>query len=198
LLRIDILSEAVRLIVGLGNPGKDYEQTRHNAGFWFVDEVAREYGVSFRKESKFHGEACRFNAGGKECWLLKPATFMNRSGQAVAAIAAYYRISPENILVVHDEIDHDAGSVRLKRGGGHAGHNGLRDIISAIGSKDFLRLRLGVGHPGSKKQVVNYVLGRASGEDAEKIRQAIGRGMQAIELLLSGKEQIAMNQLHSD
>ncbi len=191
------MTDGIRLIVGLGNPGKEYEQTRHNAGFWFVDEVARAFGVTFKKEGKFFAEVGRISSGGTDCWLLKPVTFMNRSGQSVAAIANYYKISAEEILVVHDELDHDAGSAKLKKGGGHAGHNGLRDIISAIGTKDFLRLRLGVGHPGSSKQVVNYVLGQPSRDDAEKIMEAIGRSIGALDKLLEGRFQIAMNELNS-
>ena len=191
------MSDEIRLIVGLGNPGKEYEHTRHNAGFWFVDELAREYGGSFKKEGKFFGEACRINLRGSDCWLLKPVTFMNRSGQSVSAMASYYKIASHNILVAHDELDHDAGSARLKYGGGHAGHNGLRDIISALGSKDFLRLRLGVGHPGSKNQVVNYVLGNPSRDDANRILDAVSRSSRVLEKLLEGKIQIAMNEVNS-
>jgi len=191
------MTDGVRLIVGLGNPGKEYEQTRHNAGFWFVDEVAREFGVAFKKEGKFFAEICRISIRGADCWLMKPVTFMNRSGQSVAAMANYYKISPEEILVVHDELDHDAGSAKLKKGGGHAGHNGLRDIISAIDTKDFLRLRLGVGHPGSSKQVVNYVLGQPSRDDAEQIMGAIQRGISVLDKLLEGRVQIAMNEINS-
>lgn len=191
-----IVKQPIRLVVGLGNPGREYEKTRHNAGFWFVDTLARDYRVTLRKEARFFGETGRLSEGGADCWLLKPATFMNRSGQSVAALAAYFKISPEQILVVHDEIDHDAGSARLKRGGGHGGHNGLRDIISALGSKDFLRLRLGVGHPGDSRQVVNYVLGLASREDAELLDDAIERSCRQFSKLLDGDEAGAMNALN--
>jgi len=191
------VADGIRLIVGLGNPGKEYEQTRHNAGFWFVDEVARQFGVSLKKESKFFGEACRISAVGRDCWLLKPLTYMNRSGQSVSALSSYYKIPPQNILVVHDELDHDAGSVKLKKNGGHAGHNGLRDIISALNTKDFLRLRLGVGHPGTKKQVVDYVLSQPSKEDAGKIDEAIYQSSKVLGNLLEGRIQIAMNAVNS-
>ena len=191
------MSDEIRLIVGLGNPGGEYENTRHNAGFWFVDEIARQHGGSFRKEGKFFGEVCRVNAAGYDCWLLKPVTYMNRSGQAVSAMASYYKIEPHNILVAHDELDHDAGSAKLKYGGGHAGHNGLRDIISAIGSKDFLRLRLGVGHPGSKNKVVDYVLSQPSRHDAEQIMDAVSRGARVLDKLLEGKIQLAMNEVNT-
>jgi len=191
------LADGIRLIVGLGNPGKEYEQTRHNAGFWFVDEVARQFGATLKKESKFFGEACRISSAGRDCWLLKPMTFMNRSGQSVSALSSYYKIPPQDILVVHDELDHDAGSVKLKLNGGHAGHNGLRDIISALNTKDFLRLRLGVGHPGTKKQVVDYVLSQPSKEDAGKIEEAIYQSSKVLDNLLEGRIQIAMNEVNS-
>lgn len=191
------MPEGIRLIVGLGNPGSEYENTRHNAGFWFVDRLASEYRESFRLEKKFFGEVCKVNIAGQPCWLLKPVTFMNRSGQALAAIASYYKIEPQNILVAHDELDHDAGSTRLKLGGGHAGHNGLRDIISAIGTKDFYRLRLGIGHPGSKKQVVNYVLGQPSRDDREKVDQAIDESLLILDMVVAGEMEKAMHRLHS-
>ena len=134
----------LKLIVGLGNPGPQYEHTRHNSGFWFVDLLAREYGGAFRAENRFHGQVCRILVAGRDCRLLKPMTFMNRSGQALVALAAYFRIAPEQILVAHDELDLPAGVVRLKPGGGgHAGHNGLRDIMGRLGSRDFVRLRRG-------------------------------------------------------
>ena len=191
------MPEGIRLIVGLGNPGSEYQNTRHNAGFWFVDRLADEYREPFRQEKKFFGEICKINIAGQQCWLLKPATYMNKSGQSLAAIASYYKIEPQNILVAHDELDHDAGSTRVKLGGGHAGHNGLRDIISALGTKDFYRLRLGIGHPGNKKQVVNYVLGQPSLDDREKINGAIDETLTTMDLLVVGEMEKAMHRLHS-
>jgi len=186
----------IRLIVGLGNPGPKYDQTRHNAGFWFVDRLASRYGGQFRAESKFSGEVCKLRIGSEEVWLLKPMTFMNRSGLAVRQLSAFYKIPLEEILVAHDELDLDPGVVRLKRGGGHGGHNGLRDISSHLG-KDFLRLRIGIGHPGHKDQVVDFVLSRASREEQQGIDDAINEAADAAEDIVSGQSQKAMNQLHS-
>ena len=155
----DAQTKSIQLIVGLGNPGAQYEDTRHNAGFWFVEQLARAYGGSLQPEKKFFGYAARITIGGQDVRLLTPSTFMNRSGQAVNAIATFYKIPPQAILVAHDELDHPPGIGRLKQGGGHGGHNGLRDIISSLGNnKDFCRLRIGIGHPGNSKAVVNYVL----------------------------------------
>lgn len=151
----------IDLIVGLGNPGSKYEQTRHNAGFWFVEEIARLKGAHFRPEAKFSGDVCKVVLEGRDIWLLKPNTFMNLSGQSVNKLASFYKIPKDNILVAHDELDLDPGVVRLKTGGGHGGHNGLRDIINHLG-KEFQRLRIGIGHPGSRDDVVDYVLHRAS------------------------------------
>lgn len=190
-------STPIKLIVGLGNPGADYAQTRHNAGFWFVDLLAERHGGQFKVESKFHGQVCRINIQGRECWLLKPTTFMNRSGLSVSSLANYFKIFPNEILVAHDELDMAPGVVRLKLGGGHAGHNGLRDIISALGSKDFWRLRIGIDHPGNAKQVVNYVLGRPSREHADAIAESLIEGDSAIGQVLAGEFQLAMNLLHS-
>jgi len=153
----------LKVIVGLGNPGSKYTETRHNAGFWFIEELAREYSASFRQEKKFHGEVAKISLAGKDIWLLKPETFMNRSGLAVQSLMSFYRINADQLLVAHDEIDLPPGTAKLKTGGGHGGHNGLRDIINQLGTKDFHRLRIGVGHPGSKDQVVDYVLHNASG-----------------------------------
>lgn len=191
------MSAALKLIVGLGNPGRDYEGTRHNAGFWFVDALADAAGATLRNESKFHGEAAKIRLHGEDLWLLKPMTFMNRSGQAVSALARFYKIEPEQILVVHDELDLPPGGAKLKRGGGHAGHNGLRDIISAIGSKDFLRLRLGIGHPGSAKQVSNYVLSKPGKDDRISIDHAIAEAERILPELIDDQLQKAMNLLHS-
>jgi peptidyl-tRNA hydrolase, PTH1 family len=188
--------DRIKLIVGLGNPGPDYDQTRHNAGFWFVDLLADRYGGHFRPENKFSGEVCRIRVGADDVWLLKPMTFMNRSGQSVRQLSAFYRIPVEEILVVHDELDLEPGMLRLKRGGGHGGHNGLRDITSHLG-KEFMRLRIGIGHPGHRDRVVDFVLSRASREDQQAIEDAIQEAAQAIEEIVSGQFQKAMNQLHS-
>lgn len=185
------------LIVGLGNPGDRYAQTRHNAGFWFVDELVRRHGGSFRVEKKFHGEVAKLVIDGRDCLLLKPDTFMNRSGQAVAALAGFYRLAPEAVLVAHDEIDLPPGDARLKLGGGHGGHNGLRDIIPQLGSREFWRLRLGVGHPGDKAQVVDYVLGRAGRDDQIEIDTSIERALDVLPQLMRGDWAKAQQDLHS-
>lgn len=191
------MSSRIQLIVGLGNPGTQYEQTRHNAGFWFVEAVARRHGGSFKSESKFHGEACKVLVDGNELWLLKPMTFMNKSGQAVAALARFYKIAPENILVAHDELDLPPGTVRLKQGGGHGGHNGLRDTIAQLGgSRDFQRLRIGIGHPGHSSQVTGYVLGKAPADEQRLMEEAIDDALDILPLALGGEMQKAMNQLH--
>lgn len=190
-------TQSIRLIVGLGNPGADYAATRHNAGFWWVDRLAERYGGSFRSESKFHGQVCRIQVDGRECWLLKPGTFMNRSGQSVSSLAKYYKIGLDEILVAHDELDLSPGVVRLKFGGGHAGHNGLRDIISAMGGREFWRLRVGIDHPGNAREVVNYVLGRPSRQDAEAIERALDEAERVLPELLQGRFQLAMNAMHS-
>lgn len=192
------MADNIRMIVGLGNPGAEYQATRHNAGFWFVDELAHRCSSSFRAEGRFFGEVCRIQVGASDCWLLKPMTFMNRSGQAVSALANYYKIEPEEILVAHDELDLPAGAAKLKQGGGHAGHNGLRDIIKALGSREFWRLRIGIDHPGSAKQVVDYVLGRASKEEFERIEDVIRDASALLPELLRGESQLVMNRLHGE
>jgi len=192
------LSSRIQLIVGLGNPGAQYEQTRHNAGFWFVEAIARRHGGSFKSENKFHGEACKVRVEGEELWLLKPMTFMNKSGQAIAALAKFYKIAPEAILVAHDELDLPPGDIRLKQGGGHGGHNGLRDTIAQLGNnKDFQRLRIGIGHPGHSSQVTGYVLGKAPSEEQLEMERAIDRALDVLPLTINGELQKAMNQLHS-
>lgn len=192
------MSSRITLIVGLGNPGAKYEPTRHNAGFWFVDALARKYSGSFKSENKFHGEACKIRLGGDEVWLLKPMTFMNRSGQGIAALANFYKISPEAILVAHDELDLPPGAARLKKGGGHGGHNGLRDTIAQLGNnKDFQRLRIGIGHPGHSSQVTGYVLGKAPADEQRLMDDAIDDALEVMPLAVSGEMQKAMNQLHS-
>jgi len=171
--------------------------TRHNAGFWFVDQLAQRYGVGFRNENKFFGEACKLLIGGRDVWLLKPMTFMNRSGQSVVALARFYKILPENILVVHDELDIPPGDIRLKMGGGHGGHNGLRDIIAHLGSKEFMRLRVGIGHPGNAKQVASYVLKKPSTDDRIAMERALDAAESEIADIVKGEHQLVMNRLHS-
>ncbi|MCW8839747.1 MAG: aminoacyl-tRNA hydrolase [Gammaproteobacteria bacterium] len=192
------MSSRIQLVVGLGNPGAKYEPTRHNAGFWFVDALARRHGVTFKSENKFHGEACKLLLDGEEIWLLKPMTFMNKSGQAVAALARFYKIPPEAILIAHDELDLPPGTIRLKKGGGHGGHNGLRDSITQLGnSKDFQRLRIGIGHPGHSSQVTGYVLGKTPADEQRLIEQAIDNALDVMPLAISGETEKAMNQLHT-
>ncbi len=190
------LTADIRLIVGLGNPGANYSATRHNAGFWLIDQIADDLGAAFRNESRFQGEHARVFTSGKDIHLLKPLTFMNRSGQSVAALANYFKLSVEQILVLHDELDLSPGDNRLKKSGGHGGHNGLRDIINHLG-KDFFRLRIGIGHPGDKNQVVNYVLKAPSKEDAGQIEEANLKTLRIIPTLLSGEYEKAMQQLHT-
>jgi len=187
----------LRVIVGLGNPGPKYTETRHNAGFWFIEEVARKYSATFRPEKKFHGEVAKISLEDKDIWLLKPGTFMNRSGLAVQNLLSFYHFTAEQLLVAHDEIDLPPGTAKLKTGGGHGGHNGLRDIISQLGSKDFHRLRIGVGHPGSKDQVVDYVLHNASRDDRVLIDRDIDDAVSVLPELASGALEQAMQKLHS-
>ena len=187
----------LKVIVGLGNPGSKYTETRHNAGFWFIEEVARKYSATFRPEKKFHGEVAKISLEGKDIWLLKPDTFMNRSGLAVQSLLSFYRITAEQLLVAHDEIDLPPGTAKLKTSGGHGGHNGLRDVISQLGSKDFHRLRIGVGHPGSKDQVVDYVLHNPSQDDRISIDRDIDDAVAVLPELASGAFEQAMHTLHS-
>jgi len=187
----------IKLIVGLGNPGPKYEQTRHNAGFWFLDVLANDYHATLRSESKFHGDVAKSQIKGEDVWLLKPDTFMNLSGQSIAAVSRFYKITPDQILVVHDELDLPAGTARLKRGGGHGGHNGLRDTISRLGSKDFARLRIGIGHPGDKSKVHDYVLKQASRDDQIEIDTAIRHAVDVVADIIAGDMDAAMNRLHT-
>ena len=187
----------IALIVGLGNPGTEYQDTRHNAGFWFVDAVARKYNVSLKAEKKFQGEAGRFTLNGQDIWLLKPQTFMNLSGQSVQALAQFYKITLDSILVVHDELDLDPGTIRLKMGGGHGGHNGLRDISSRMGN-EFMRLRIGIGHPGDKSRVTGHVLNKVSTDDRIDIERAIDRALDVLPTIIAGEMQKAMTELHTD
>lgn len=187
----------IRLLVGLGNPGEQYKSTRHNVGFWLVDRIAAACRESFRAETKLSGELCRISVAGSDLRLLKPMTYMNRSGQSVAAVSRYYGIPPEQVLIAHDELDLPVGQVRLKQGGGHAGHNGLRDTIAMLGSRDFWRLRIGIAHPGDRTLVTGYVLGRPSREDAEQILAALDDAERGLDDLVRGHFQLAMNRLHS-
>ncbi len=191
------MSSIIKLVVGLGNPGPEHLLTRHNAGFWFADMLAERYSLTFHHESKFYAEIARLNAEGMDCYVCKPMTFMNNSGQAVQAIAAFYKLKPEEILVVHDDIDLAAGVVRVKTGGGHGGNNGLRDIIEKLGTNDFSRIRLGIGHPGDSSQVVNYVLCKPSAEDQEKILDAVSEVMMLLPQIINGEIQKAMTELHT-
>ncbi|MEK7835682.1 MAG: aminoacyl-tRNA hydrolase [Pseudomonadota bacterium] len=190
----------MKLVVGLGNPGTKYERTRHNAGFWWVERLAQGTRATLRNEGKFHGRVARL-AGPAETWLLLPATYMNESGRAVAALATFYKIEPQEILIVHDELDLPPGTVRLKLGGGTSGHNGLNDIAGRLGSNDFWRLRIGIGHPrdaaASEQEVVAYVLSPPRSEEQPLIDDAIARGLEVWPLLAAGDAQAAMLRLHT-
>jgi len=189
---------AIKLIVGLGNPGSEYRGTRHNAGADFVEALARAGATQLRAESRFSGLAGQMSLSGHDLRLLVPTTFMNRSGRSVAAMATFYKIPPEQILIAHDELDIEPGTARFKRGGGHGGHNGLRDIIPALGnSREFYRLRIGIGHPGHASRVSGYVLSAPSVEDRDRIDAAIDEAISALPLLLAGDETKAMTRLHS-
>jgi peptidyl-tRNA hydrolase, PTH1 family len=188
----------MKLIVGLGNPGRKYEATRHNAGFWWLDEVARACSASFRRESGFHSEVARVPQS--DLWLLKPDTYMNESGRAVGAFATFYRIAPHDILVAHDELDLPPGAVKLKLGGGLSGHNGLRDIAAVLGTRDFWRLRLGIGHPrelANEQEVVDYVLHAPRVDEGKSITQAIDRALEVWPLIVGHDMQAAMLKLHT-
>jgi peptidyl-tRNA hydrolase, PTH1 family len=186
----------LRIIVGLGNPGPEHQLTRHNAGFWFVDALARRHGGEFRDYRKYSGETARITVGAEEIILLKPTTYMNRSGLSVRQLSEFYKIAPQDILVAHDELDLPVGSVRLKQGGGHGGHNGLRDTIAHIG-ETFWRLRLGIGHPGSKADVIDYVLTRAPRPEEDLILEAVSTAADSLPLLLEQGAERAMTRLHS-
>ena len=188
---------AIRMIVGLGNPGREYESTRHNAGFRWVDELARMQKLSFKSDTKFHGMTARGQSHGHEILLLKPQTFMNASGRAVVALAQFYKIDSVEMLVVHDDLDLPPGVARLKMGGGHGGHNGLKDIIAHLGTRDFWRLRLGIGHPGERDEVSNYVLNDPRNEERELIDDAMQHAQNIAHLVIEGKTEAAMLKLHS-
>ncbi len=191
------MASRTSLIVGLGNPGAKYEATRHNAGFWFVDFLARNAGSQLRLETKFHGEVGKITFADHDVWLLKPNTFMNRSGQAVRAVAHFYQIEITDILVAHDELDVPAGALKVKQGGGHAGHNGLRDIIDQLGGNEFMRLRIGISRPSTSGDVTNYVLGTPSPWDRDAIHTAIKEAAIYTPQLIGGEIQKAMQHLHS-
>lgn len=185
-------------IVGLGNPGPKYEKTRHNAGFWFLDALLRDSGLKLKKSARLHSQVARGELHGKDCLLLKPDTFMNRSGFALKAAIDYYKLDTSRLLVAYDELDLPAGIARLKQDGGHGGHNGLRDIFAHVGSRDILRLRIGIGHPGQSHLVTNYVLNQAGKEDQIAIESAIERAVSQLPRVLDGDVAGAMNELHSE
>jgi PTH1 family peptidyl-tRNA hydrolase len=187
----------IRLLVGLGNPGPEYQDTRHNAGFWFVDAAARELKVSLVPERPWFGIAARASTPGGPVWLLEPMTYMNLSGKSVGALARFFKIAPEEILVVHDELDLLPGQARLKQGGSHAGHNGLKDIHAALGSAAYWRLRLGIGHPGVKAEVVDYVLRKPLASEREQIDKSIAQALPALPALLAGEMERAMMKINA-
>jgi len=187
----------IKLFVGLGNPGPEYAATRHNAGFWWIDEVARTLGASLALDRAYHGRVARATVEGRPIWLLQPQTFMNLSGKSVAALARFYKIAPEDILVVHDELDLPPGEAKLKHGGGHAGHNGLRDIHAQLGSADYWRLRLGIGHPGARGEVIGWVLRKPPLDEQIGIEQAIERSAKALGLLAAGEMAQATQIIHT-
>lgn len=189
-------TDSIKLLVGLGNPGDKYEATRHNAGFWWVDQVAAATNSKLANDTKFYGIAGKLNAT-TDTWLLKPTTFMNASGKAVSALANYYKITPAQILVIHDELDLPPETVKLKKGGGHGGHNGLKDIAAALGTPDFWRLRLGIGHPGDRNEVINFVLKAPLKDEQTAINQCIDDSIKIVPQLLSGDFENAMLKLHT-
>lgn len=191
------MASQIQLIVGLGNPGGEYESTRHNAGFWYVDAIAAKYGGVFSAQAKFKGEVCKLTVEGQSVWLLKPHTFMNRSGDAIRALADFYKLPLDALLIAHDELDLLPGTARLKQGGGHGGHNGLKSIIAHCGGSDFLRLRLGIGHPGQREQVANFVLHKPSLDELKLIEESIANALDVLPLMMKGDMAKAMNQLHS-
>ena len=187
----------IKLFVGLGNPGLEYEATRHNAGFWWLDALARKLKLPLVLDKNYHGQVARTSVDGQNVWLLKPLTFMNLSGKSVAALARFFKISPNEILVVHDELDLVPGQVKLKFGGSHAGHNGLRDLHAQLGTGDYWRLRLGVGHPGDKAEVINWVLKKPIQEHRMAIEDCINRSLTAFPLLLAGEMDKATMLIHT-
>ncbi len=188
---------SIKLIVGLGNPGSEYAKTRHNAGFWWMDELCANERVSLKSEKKFHGDVARLSVGGHDLWLLQPMTFMNASGRAVQALATFYKITPQEILVVHDELDLPPGAVKMKHGGGHGGHNGLKDIVAHLGTPDFWRLRFGIGHPGDRDAVIHFVLQPPRAEERAAIEESITRSLHIFPQIARGDLQAAMLKLHT-
>ena len=186
---------SISLIVGLGNPGTEYAQTRHNAGFWYVERLAQRYGISLKSESRFHGLTGRGQIEGHDVRLLLPSTFMNRSGQAVVPMAKFFQVSPAQLLIAHDELDLASGVIRLKSGGGHGGHNGLRDIVPHLGA-EFHRLRIGIGHPGHRDKVTGHVLGKAPAAEQALLDQALDEALRLTDLIVAGNIPQAMNQLN--
>ena len=189
---------SIQLIVGLGNIGQEYAQTRHNAGWWMLDELAATWGASFREDKKYYAEVAKANTPQGEVWLMKPSTYMNKSGQAVGALANFFKIPVSDLLVLHDELDIPPGHVRLKKGGGNGGHNGLKDIQAKMGSADFWRVRLGIGHPGDRNLVSGFVLNNPSRDDREAIDDALWHTRCEINDILSGDMEAAMRVLHSN
>ena len=187
----------IRMLVGLGNPGAEYEGTRHNAGFWWVDALADKLGARLVSERSYHGLLARVNTERGPVWLLEPQTYMNLSGKSVAPLARFFKIEPAQILVVHDELDLAPGQMKLKQGGGAAGHNGLKDILAQLGTPDFWRLRIGIGHPGARDEVVNWVLRKPAPDQREAIEQCIAKSLDALPLLLDGPMERAMAQIHA-
>ncbi len=187
----------IKLFVGLGNPGTKYDDTRHNAGFWLIDQMARQLGANLQNDKSFHGLMARVTIDGQHRWLLQPQTFMNLSGKSVSALAGFFKIQPEEILVIHDELDIVPGQAKLKLGGSHAGHNGLRDIHAQLGTANYWRLRLGVGHPGVKSEVINWVLAKPSLDHRIAIDQTIDRSLKALPELFKGDMTKAMMLIHT-
>jgi len=186
----------IALIAGLGNPGPGYKGTRHNAGFWFIDELSQHYSLDFKLESRFQGEVANAQIKGLPIRVLRPVTFMNESGQSVASLMRYFAIEPSSLLVVHDDLDLESGVARLKEGGGHGGHNGLRDLIRHLDSNDFVRLRLGIGHPGHPDDVTDYVLHAPPANERSAILDAVSRAVALIEPMINGDHAVVMNELH--
>ncbi len=191
------MAQDIVMVVGLGNPGPDYAKTRHNAGALFVEALAREAGQTLRPEKKYHGLYARIQWQGLDLHLLNPSTFMNRSGLSIKALADFFRIDPQQILVAHDELDLPPGTAKLKKGGGHGGHNGLRDTIAHLGTNEFQRLRVGIGHPGDSRKVTGYVLGRLGKQETEELNAVIDEIIRVLPDAASGKLPAAMNRLHS-
>ena len=187
----------IKLFVGLGNPGPEYEATRHNAGFWWIDALSRELKAPLALDKNYHGQVARLSINGQTVWLLKPLTFMNLSGKSVIALARFFKIAPEEILVAHDELDITPGQVKLKFGGSHAGHNGLRDIHAQVASPDYWRLRLGVGHPGVKAEVINWVLKKPSPEQRTAMEDCIERTLKAVPAMVAGEMDKATVIVHT-